>query len=490
MPDGQGIGYYLRPLSKHSLLIILLAAVAVVGGLITALSYGHLLPYEAQAVLLFKGNGSDRLVLTGQADFQANDIDPNREVRNLQALMSSVDVAEAVVADARASTDPDIQPLGTTDVLALAGATQVEVKGDLIYISAQADTPKAATWLANNWGAEAVTKVNHLYAVSSSRVSDALDESQKELTTAENELQEFLADSQLNSLKQELAQTNSFITSATESYTNTQFVLYNSERAAAQDKLADAYTSVYSLAQTTTEIQALRTRIEQGPDQPDVLYGNQISLIVLQNKMAAANAGADLQLQFNIGNNTATTLTKANQLSEIDAALAAAQKLQEDLQLQVQQLDTELQAPLPAPTAGTISNVPADLVEQIKRRNELESQIEQLIFQKDQLQKTRDLRQSTYDLLRNRLAEQQVNEVISRIVDVASPANELEAASSRSTTRLILLTVGQGLLLAVVLGIILAYLLHLWRPNFSTNSAFKNRFRRSSERVAPANSNG
>lgn len=479
----------MRPLRQHSLLILLLVGVAAVGGLLAALLFGHLLPYEAEAVLLFKAGSSDRLVLTGNADFEATVLDANRQTRNLQALISSLDVAEKVSESARTNDVPEVSALGSAGIISLRKAIQVEVKGDLIYVRAKADTPEVATWLANAWGAESVAKINRLYALSSSRVSEALDDAQSELTASQTALQQFLADNPINTLNQELAQTASFITSTTATYTNTQFILYNAEREALQQNLASAYASVYSIDQIAGEIRALRTRVEQSPDQPDALYGNQISLLVIQNKLAAGGVQTDVQLQFSVTGAGSTSLTKAGQLLEVDATLAAAQKLQDDLRLQIEDLDGKLRAPLPPLAPDAIADVPDSLLAQVRRKNQLESELEARTFEYDQLQKTRDLRQSTYDLLRNRLAEQQVNELISRIVDVASPANELEAAGSRSLLRSSAVLVGQAILLAAALGIALAYLLYLWRPTFSANAALERRLR-SSARVAPANSDG
>ena len=62
--------------------------------------------------------------------------------------------------------------------------------------------------------------------------------------------------------------------------------------------------------------------------------------------------------------------------------------------------------------------------------NELQSQIEQLTFQRNQLQRTRDLQQTSYDLLRSRLAEQQVKRVISSVVDLGSAASD-DATAAR-----------------------------------------------------------
>jgi hypothetical protein len=481
----------LRPLRQHSVLILLLVALAIVGGLLAALVFDQAPPYEAETILLFKAGNSDRAVLTGDPTFQANTLDPTRQPRDVQALISSLDVAQTVGDTARASKDPDIQSLGASSVLALRDAIQVELRGDLLYIRAQAPTPQAAAWLANTWGSEAITKTNQLFALSSSGISQALDDAQRDLTNSENALKQFLTDSQLDTLKQQLAQTTSFISATSETYTNTQYLLYNTEHQALQENLASAYASINNLDQVSGDIRALRARIEQAPDQQDALYANQLSLVVLQNKIIASDTDThtQVQLQLNATGSGSASLTKANQLLDVDATLTATQKLQDDLRLQIKGLEEKLQAPLPALTSDSVSTVPNSLLEQIRRQSELESQVEARTFEYDQLKKTRDLQQSTYDLLHTRFAEQQINQQIGRIVDIASPANELDAASSRSQLRTTLVTVGQAVALALVLGVALAYLLYLWRPDFSSNAALGRLFRRSNKRVMVANSN-
>jgi hypothetical protein len=489
MPDGGRIRNYLRPLKRHSLLILLALVIATAASLLIAILFGKLLPYEAQAVLLFKAGNSDHLVLTGDPTFQSNNLDPTRQPRDVQTLISSLDIAEKVGETARASSEPDIKTLGMTNVLALRNAIQVEIRGDLIFVTAQAATPQAATWLANTWGTQAITKTSQLYTFSSSGVSEALDSAQQELTASENAVQQFLADSHIDTLRQELAQTSSFIAATTETYTNTQYLLYNTEHKALQENLASAYASADNLNEVSGEIQSLRTRVEQSPDQPDTLYANQISLIVLQNKVTASNMGTQLQLQLNATGTGSASLTKANQLLDLDATLTATQKLQDNLHGQIQSLEEKLGAPLPALAQDSISNVPSALLEQVHQQSQLESEIEAQTFAYNQLKKTRDLRQSTYDLLHTRFTEQQVNQEVGRIVDMASPANELEAADSRSPVKTTLVTVGQGLLLGAVLGIALAYLLYLWRPDFSTNAALGRRFRRGANHAIAARSN-
>ena len=74
----------------------------------------------------------------------------------------------------------------------------------------------------------------------------------------------------------------------------------------------------------------------------------------------------------------------------------------------------------------------------------LESQIEQKQFELAQLQKTRDQDQNTYDLLRSRMAEQQVNATISRVADLGVSATDADTLQSHSLGRTLAWVMGQG----------------------------------------------
>ncbi len=476
-PSQSGRGY-LKPLVNHSLLIILFVLIAVTLALVYGLMWGERTPYEAQSVILFKSQASDRLVLTGQdANFQQNTVDPTRLARSVQVLISSHDVADRVRQRANSDSDPKIKSLSTQTDAKLMDAISVDVKTDVITVKAKWPTADTATWLANAWAEEAVTKVNQFYAASSSRVSEAVEQARADLEADQRALEEFVIRSPLNSLEQQLKQSEGFVASATNSFTSTQFLLYDKERQAQQRELGISYTYVYTVEQQLSELQAFRTRVEQSSDDPDSLYANQVALLVSLNKLITSNPGAQVQLQVNLGDVGKTPLTKASQLRDVDSTLAAVQRVRDDLQTRIQDLERKLSVDLPAVTPETIASVPETLRQQIERQNQIQSDIEKTKFQYAQLEKTRDLHQSSYDLLRNRLAEQGVNQVISRVVDVGAPANTEQTLRSRSVVREAATNTAEAALIALVLGVGVAYLLNALRPSFNSNAALRRRFR-------------
>jgi hypothetical protein len=141
-------------------------------------------------------------------------------------------------------------------------------------------------------------------------------------------------------------------------------------------------------------------------------------------------------------------------------------------------LESELRSGVPTVQPGPVESLPPIAQQYVNRLNELQSELERKLFELNTLYKTRDLDQTTYDLLRSRLAEQKVNQLISGIVDVGVPANEEQTARSRSVLRSLAIVSGEWVLLAIAIASILAYLLNLVRPSFSSNSMFRNTFRR------------
>lgn len=468
---------YIRPLGKHTLLVALVIMMGAILGLTIGVLSAGSAPYEAEAVVLFQP--TERLTLTSDSDnIEQNVIDLTRQRNTIKVLISSVDVAEKVYQRGQSSNESEIQAfVAPIDILELRDAVEVDSRADLISISAKGPTPLVATWLANAWAEEAMSKINRVYASSaSSGVTEALDRAKSELDQAEQSLQRFLATNPINALVQEQERTDSFLGAAASSDIASRLALYDNERSIIREQVAAGLNNIYDLDQRIADIGALRSRIEQGPDNEDTLYANQIALLSLLNNLALGGPALQLQLDINNADLSEAPRTKANQLEDIDATIAALQKLQQDLRERTTTLESKLSEPLPEIPPGQIQNVPAVVREQIELRNQLAAKIEEKQFELGQLQKTRDLRQSAYDLLRSRVAEQEVNDVISRVVNIGSPANLQETLESRNLLRSIAITTGILVALATLLVLALACALAFLRPTLNTNVALKRAF--------------
>ncbi len=479
MLQRRGIKTSLEPVTRHAALIVLLMLVAAASSLLyVALSFATL-PYRAEAVILFKGGNSGGIDLTNPGNPGAAGIQNLAgQQKGVQILANSMDVAQMVKVRAAASKEAEIKGVGSVEAFSLQQGITVQVKGDIISVKAEDKSALLATWLANAWAEEAVAKINKVYAAASKDVKRALDKAEADLAAGQQALEQFIAANPIGILSQELTQTQSFIDAATISNNADRLVLYNAERQSISASVSAFYTDTYTLDRQLSEVKALRTRIEQGPDSADALYANQVTLLFALNKLITSGSSPSVQLQLNVSDIGKAPLTTANQLRDVDATIAAIQKIQSDLKSQIRDFESTLSTPAPAAPHAGVQEVPAAFLELISHRNQIESDLEQKKFELNRLQKTRDLSQSTYDLLRTRLAEQSVNEVISSVVAIGSPADYSSTLHSRSILQTLVWAVVQALLIALVLGIAAAYLLRLARPDFSSNAALAGRIRR------------
>lgn len=464
---------YVTPLRKHTLLIALVIITSAILGLIIGVLAFVSSPYEAQVVVLYEP--TERLTLTSGSDnIEQNTIDLTRQRSTTKVLISSIDVAEKVYQRAQSSDEADVKAfVAPIDVLDLRDAVNVDIRVDLISINAKAPTAEVATWLANTWAEEAISKINRVFASSaSSAVKEALDKAKAELDQAEQSLRGFLASNPIQALVQEQNRTESFLSAAGSSDISTRLALYDNERGIIRDQVAASLRNVYDIDQRLAQIRALRSRIEQGPEDEDTLYANQIALISLLNNLTPSGSALQLQLDINGADLSRSPRSKANQLQDIDATIAAVQKLQQDVRERTTTLESKLNEPLPQ-APGEIQDVPAVVREQIIKLNNLAAKIEEKQFELNQLQKTRDLSQNTYDLLRSRVAEQEVNDVISRVVSIGSPANVLETLESRSLFPSVLITTAIWIVLATLLVVAVAFGLGFFRPALDTNAALR-----------------
>lgn len=475
------ISDYIKPLGKHGVLIVAVVLIGAIVGLLNGLQAAKVAPYEAEADVFFQPVQHLTLRSGAQSvpgvEQNTDPVDLSRQRNTVKALILSADVAQRVQQRAATSKEADIKALAVNDPLDLRGAINIDNKTDLISVKARYASPAVAAWLANTWAEEAIWKINQVYGSlsSSADVKEALNRAKTDLDGAEKAVQQFLSDNPINTLSQELKQTQDFLGAAAGSNSASQLALYDNERAIIRDKIAAYHKMVYDLEQQLTEIHALRTRIEQGPDDPNTLYNNQVALLTLVNKLASGGQELRLQLDLNNTDLSKAPRTKENQLRDIDASVAAVQKLRQDVGDQTKTLESKLSEPLPNMTPGTVQNVPDVVREQIELRNQLESKLEEKQFQLNQLQKTRDLHQSTYDLLRSRVAEQDVNDVIGGLVSIASPADYNETLRSRNLLRSFLIPTAFWALSSLVPGLALAYALSLLRPNVNTNTMIRQR---------------
>jgi microcompartment protein CcmL/EutN len=487
--QGRALGDYFKPVSRHSLFILALVALAFVAGLLISSLNAGAIPYEAEAFVFFKPGAGAQVDLSADPQFRNAAFDATRQQRNVVLLMGSVDVAKEVQKRAAADSNSAFASIALKTPLAIYGDVRVQIKGDFISVKASADTAAKATWLANTWAEVGVSVVNKAYAQPSSNVSQALEEAKSQLDVDQKALEDFLTDNPINDIAQELTATESLIAAAINSSVNTDIVLQDAERDSVRAQISKNYTTTATLSEQLNELAALRTRIERSPEDRGSLYSNQVALLLLLNKVLAGSPVVSehiqqvaVQLQINVTDLANGPLSKSSQLSDLDSTVAAVQKLRDDVGRQTAELTSGLISPGPPATPGASKTLSPTLQAYIEQQGKLQSQLEQLKFQKSRLEKTRDLQQNAYDLLRSRLAEQNVNVLISSIVEIGSAADEAQTAAARSVLRSVALATGEWVLFALALAIVLAYLFNALWPNFNSNHALRTRISRGGQK--------
>ncbi len=280
----RGFSDYLKPLGKHILLIGLLVLLALVGGIIAwALTFGAS-PYEGEALVLFKPNANSQLDLSGSPQFSDITLDTNRQ-QSAVLLMNSMDIAKEVQKQAATSSDSAIAALASEDPLDLRNSVRVQVQGNFVSVKGQASTASVATWLANTWANLGVARVNATYAQPSANVDEAVQQAKSQLDADQKALEDFIAHSEIVTLTAQLSQTNAFINSAINSNANSSLVLYDAEKQSIRDQISNNYAITAGLNQQLSQVEALRTRIQQSPEDQASLYANQVSLLLLLNSM-------------------------------------------------------------------------------------------------------------------------------------------------------------------------------------------------------------
>jgi hypothetical protein len=470
-------------LQGHSLLLSLIVFTVTGVGILLALRSATTLPYTAETLVLLQPV-SPLAIPDAPA---AARLDAQRLVQNAPILLTSAPLAAQVQQRISTTADPAGQKLAAAAADDLRAAITVRQVGDVVYVRATDGQPDVATWLANIWAAEGVAHINQLYAETAAvDVETALTRATTDRDAAERALETFLAHNLIPALTEELQQTQTFVNAALAGQATTDFALYNTARATVQRELATTYSAAATLDQLLSELASLRTRISQGPDDPSTLYNNQVSLVLLQSRLLGVSTSADSAIQLQLSDADANPpRSRAAQLDTLDATRTAAEQLQGDVQRRITDLETQLRTPLPSGGAHTISPVPPALQQHITRMNQLQSEIAARTFEQSQLEKTRDLAQHAYDLLRIRRVEQQVNQAITGVVAITAPATLAATVRAQQPAQTFAWLTGVALGIGILLGGGIGLLLSLVWPAANSNAALRRRFQQRRAKQAP-----
>lgn len=342
-------------------------------------------------------------------------IDQAARRKALATIAVSADLAPVVAAQLSAKwTDGERTPTE------LVRAIRARSDGDLIRITARADSSEKAMQLANLWTQAYIKRVNEIYSVtplSSSEIQAQATAAKHVYDQQEAALVAYKADNPQNQLTRALE--------------------------ARQQALADSLALSNRLQRLLGDAYSLRERLTSNGT--NVGVGDELAHLILQaNSFSASTnlpasirtgeanttATAPLQLQVQLDQLKLDTTTPAQQLSDLNTLIAA----------------------LEARSQRLASANPKPLEQEV---NQLQSQLEQEASKLQQLTQARDLAWSTYTTVSNKVAETKLAEQAQgTLVRVAGASLEPQEPVE---PRLVLYT-----LLAVAVGLVLGIALALW----------------------------
>lgn len=171
--------------------------------------------YEAQASVAIVRTQTevnfDERFTTSSGQPPGNDITSRRSA--LLGLVYSGSIAERVVADLNGQlSEQERDPAYLLRQVKAELATQSRTgQSDLIWISVRAESPIRAAAIANAWAQYYVQEVNRIYGQVPNEmiasVQNELDQAQANYTEAQRALEQFLAESPLNTLRREMQET-------------------------------------------------------------------------------------------------------------------------------------------------------------------------------------------------------------------------------------------------------------------------------------------
>lgn len=314
---------YLRGILKHYRLILVCGIVAGLAAFL--LLYVMPPKYEAEATLAIVRSGEDvnfdpKFKTISEFDLAQSAVDQAARRKALATIASSPEMVTGVLNQVEGPTNTAARPLSDwmRDLTALSD-------GDLIRLDVKSESPEKAALLANTWASAFETRINSIYG---------------DNTILPAEIQAQAAAAKLDyDAKQ----------AAVVAYLNQnpagQLTRAMSEK---QQTLKDSLTLGIQLDRLVADAQALRDRLAKGTS---VGSGEQLASLILEANSfnASSNLAAPLtdtnsppiNLQIQIAASSGSAL--ADQLSSIDALLAALQARRQQLQtVDAQQLQQEV----------------------------------------------------------------------------------------------------------------------------------------------------
>lgn len=399
----------------------LIAACAVGLGLMALVGMYFVTPtYQAEAdAAIVKSavevNFDPRFKTVSEANSTQLAIDQAARRKALATIAASDDLAMLVAPQLGAQwTDTERTPAE------LGRAITARSDGDLIRITAKANSAEKAAFLANAWTQAYIKRVNEIYT-------------DTPLSLAEMQ-------AQVEAAKQVYAQQEAALVAYLGNNPQNQLSRTLTEK---QQVLNDSLATSNKLNRLLADAQSLRERLSSAETTAGV--GDELAHLILEANGFSAATGLPPSIPSNDTNPT-TPLQLQLQLDQLKLDTTPAQQLH------------ELDALIAALSARRQRLVAEDSTQLLQDVNQLQAQLEQENSKKQQLTQARDLAWSTYATLSNKAAEIRVaQQAQGTVVRMASAALEPQDPVQPSWLLFGALATVAGLVLGIAFAVILEY---------------------------------
>jgi capsular polysaccharide biosynthesis protein len=327
------LGRYLHVLLRWWYLILLGALLA--GGAAWLVSAPKQPTYQAAAGIAIVRSSTQltfdpRFVTTSGLNPYSY-VDPVQRNKSLIAIVKNPEIANAVIAQLGNQLTPDEQK----PTLLVSSISASSEGSDVIMIKAQASTPARAALLATTWAQEYVVRVNALYGESGLTVAELqaqANSAKQEYDGKEAALAAFLANSSIDQLTRQIAETQGILTAFQAAKQNARLAVFNQQTSAKVQTLSDLYAIQTKLDRLSADANALRA--QSLGDNRTGSRGDELAALLLEVSAFSTWANLPVNLQIPL-EQISPGSTPADQAKRLDTLIATLQDRRQTVQASI-----------------------------------------------------------------------------------------------------------------------------------------------------------
>ena len=440
-----------------ALVTILTASAALIYGLIQVRNY------EASATILLTRTRTS-LLLANQFPTINEPIDS----RSRMEAMLEIAGSDALMMQAMEGIH-ELYPENGVLREELEKAVELSSSGDTIKITASNEDPVYAAAIANAWAENAVSAINYAYSGEQlpAEIQLSLAPAQIEYKTAQEELEDFLIDNQVDILQKQIVENSALLDELVRD--RTWKIAYNVQRKQNMAQIIDRANALkQQLASRNTTLAA-----GLGEALAVLRLGSDAFSEVQIESGASSSSKFDSELSGTIRETVIMGSRQPDmiydiQIAELIESVEAGESYQRDLDRIIESAETEKQIAEEALLELAEGSLDIDddelLVATSERLRNLQSQLENENAQLNELTSTRDLTWQAYQALAQKETEVRNNLKTSSSVALASPAVPPVEPISRGVLRNTAVGAAVGFFLSLIWVLGTVWLISLEEP--------------------------